>query len=70
MMKDRFLLVQQRVKRHEWFSAPVITSSKRDYIKLTPINALLGGQGSKYVLGMLTQPQEGKYFLEDLTTQV
>eukprot|EP00953_Heterococcus_sp_UTEX-ZZ885_P027635 14806-Heterococcus_DN1.PRE.4 len=70
MLKERLLLVQQRVARHELFCPPVISSSKRDYLKITPLDSLLGSHGTKCLLGMLTQPSEGNYHIEDLTCQV
>ncbi|CAM9757558.1 unnamed protein product [Phaeothamnion confervicola] len=70
MFRDRFLLAQQRVQRNKLFCRPVIASSRREHLQLTALDALVGARGTKVVLGMLTQPQEGRYCLEDLTSQV
>jgi hypothetical protein len=34
MMRERLMLMQQRVARHELFRPPVIATSKRDYLKV------------------------------------
>ncbi|KAG5179611.1 DNA polymerase alpha/epsilon subunit B-domain-containing protein [Tribonema minus] len=70
MLRDRLLLMQQRTQRHELFRAPVIASSRKDTIKLTSLDSLLGSHGGKCIMGMLTQPSEGAYHIEDLTCQV
>lgn len=38
--------------------------------QLSTIEGLIGSQGSKCLLGMLTQPEEGVYYLEDTTSHV
>ena len=37
---------------------------------LTPVESLLGRSGVRYLLGMIVQVEEGKYYLEDHTAQV
>ena len=34
MLRDRFLLVQQRLQRNEMFCKPLIASTNRDYIEV------------------------------------
>jgi DNA polymerase epsilon subunit 2 len=70
MFRDRFLLVQQRVLRNQLFSAPIISSSKREFVQLTQVEALLGSEGVKRLLGMLTQKEEGQYYLEDISGSI
>mmetsp|Transcript_33 Transcript_33/g.115 ORF Transcript_33/g.115 Transcript_33/m.115 type:complete len:519 (-) Transcript_33:47-1603(-) len=70
MWRERYQLVEQRVLRNAMFSPPVLGSSKREYFQLTPLESLLGTTGTKYVLGMLVQPEEGRYCIEDQSSRV
>ncbi|CAN0519245.1 unnamed protein product, partial [Ectocarpus sp. 8 AP-2014] len=70
MYRERFLMVRQRVQRHDLFRPPIIESSRREYIKLSPLDSLVGSADLRWLLGMLTQPEEGKYFLEDEVTRL
>ncbi|CAM9215034.1 unnamed protein product [Ascophyllum nodosum] len=70
MYRERYLMVRQRVQRHELFRPPIIESSRRDYIKLSPLDSLVGSSDLRWLLGMLIQAEEGKYFLEDLMTRI
>ncbi|CAM9903806.1 unnamed protein product, partial [Hapterophycus canaliculatus] len=71
MYRERFLMVRQRVHRHDLFRPPIIASSRREYIKLSPLDSLVSYAADlRWLLGMLTQPEEGKYFLEDLVTRL
>lgn len=80
MMAQRFALVHQRVLRHESFrqkNTSFPSGQANDTVlqrTLTPIESLLGKQDSKLVpvlvLGILTQIEEGKFYLEDPTGQV
>ena len=40
MLRDRFLLVQQRLQRNEMFCKPLIASTNRDYIEVSIWNLL------------------------------
>ena len=73
---DRFLLIQQRLRRHALFR-PVqwgqLGSSRpsRDVAELTELKALLGLVGERrYVTGFLTRQDEGRYFIEDLSARL
>jgi len=46
------------------------TGGAEDLIELSSIESLLGDAGSRVLLGFLTQPQEGKWFLEDMGSQI
>ncbi|CAN0186838.1 unnamed protein product [Pylaiella littoralis] len=70
MYRERFLMVRQRVHRHDLFRPPIIKTSRREYIKLSPLDSLVGSDDLRWLLGMLTQPVEGKYFLEDTVTRL
>ncbi|CAN0602891.1 unnamed protein product, partial [Ectocarpus sp. 12 AP-2014] len=41
MYRERFLMVRQRVHRHDLFRPPIIESSRREYIKLSPLDSLV-----------------------------
>jgi hypothetical protein len=47
MFRDRYLLVQQRLLRNELFSAPLVTTARRDYLQIATIDSLLGTSGAK-----------------------
>lgn len=58
--------ILNRMLRSTTFSAPVLRSANADeHLQLTPIDSLLGSTGVRNVLGMLTQLQEGRWYLED-----
>lgn len=71
MYRDRITFVQQRLLRSGQFSMRGINNNlnnnkhfqKRE---LSPISALLGGQGKHTLLGILTQPEEGVWYIEDV----
>lgn len=67
MFRERLLLVKQRLLRNENFCPPSMQmTDSANFISITPIKALIGHDGSEFVLfGMLTQVEEGKVFLED-----
>ena len=72
MMRERYHLIHQRCMRNRLFRPPVLRNGTTgtDVFELTPIESLTGVTGSRYVLGMLTVPEEGVYHLEDLTASV
>ena len=39
-------------------------------MQLTPLQSLVGSTGTKYVLGFISQLEDGRFFLEDSTTQI
>eukprot|EP01128_Nolandella_sp_AFSM9_P006982 TRINITY_DN3709_c0_g1_i1.p1 TRINITY_DN3709_c0_g1~~TRINITY_DN3709_c0_g1_i1.p1 ORF type:complete len:518 (-),score=54.45 TRINITY_DN3709_c0_g1_i1:27-1580(-) len=61
MFEERFLLIQQRLKRNPLFIGDDA---------LTPIESLLGVTGERYVLGFLSQLTEGEFYLEDTKSHV
>jgi hypothetical protein len=64
-MKERFQIVEQRVKRHKVFAKPAFARGGGSYQELTPISGIRRAQGTVCVLGLLTQPYSGRFFLED-----
>ncbi|KAF5892253.1 DNA polymerase epsilon subunit 2, partial [Clarias magur] len=76
LFRERYTILQQRIHRHELFTAPLIgvaADEARNKFQLKTVEALLGSTaklGEVIVLGMITQLKEGKFFLEDLTGSV
>jgi len=80
MFAQRYALIQQRILRQDIFQPKLITAtnSRRscrgndggENITLTPVESLLGRSGRRFLLGMIVQVEEGKYYLEDHTGQV
>lgn len=79
MFRERLLLTQQRLLRSELFvlrgmssntisGASVGADGSGDVHELSTIESLLGSTGVKVLFGMLTQPEEGVWFLEDLSS--
>ena len=72
----RYHLISQRIRRHKLFRPSVWGSSAADGsnntdCELTELKALLGLVGQpRYVLGFLTQPEENRYFIEDLSARL
>ena len=70
LFRERFLLLQQRIGRHRMFLKPAFEcgSENRAFCELTPLTGLLGAAGeTKYVMGCLSQLEDDRFFLEDLT---
>ena len=67
MYAVRLAMIEQRTRRHTMFKPPVLTHSvqPRQHIEITSIDALLGRSGSRVVLGMLAELEEGVFHLED-----
>jgi DNA polymerase epsilon subunit 2 len=75
LYRERFHLLQQRVARHRMFVKPAFNAggaaAQRTYCELTPLTGLLGHSvGTKYVMGCLSQLEDDRFFLEDLTGQI
>lgn len=69
MFRQRYSLIHQRMLRHEIFQHAGTTNAGTPQ-QLTQIESLHGSSGMKCVLGMISQIEEGKYFLEDLDASV
>lgn len=76
VFRDRYMMLQQRTLRNQLFSKAIQgVENEIDRFVITPVEALLGKQSSEdtdqpaeslVIMGMLTQLQEGKFYLEDL----
>ncbi|KAK9814165.1 hypothetical protein WJX72_001491 [[Myrmecia] bisecta] len=71
---DRMYLLQQRLRRNPMFSKPVFDNlggTSRAFCELTELKALLGLVGqTRYVMGCISQLEDGRFFLEDLSASV
>jgi DNA polymerase epsilon subunit 2 len=73
LYRERFKLLQQRISRHRMFTKPSFecgggANDARAYCELTPLTGLLGAAGeTRYVMGCLSQLEDDRFFLEDLT---
>ena len=76
---DRFLLIQQRLRRHHLFrphqfsnlNTGAAAAARSQVAELTELKALLGLVGERrYVSGFLTRQDEGRYFIEDLSARL
>ena len=67
MYTNRLHMLEQRVRRHEMFKTPILANAvgSGQHLELTSIDALLGRGGTRVVLGMLSELEEGRVFLED-----
>ena len=71
LFRERFELVHQRLRRNDLFTPPVLGASKPEYVELTPIESLPGVRGTAAtVLGLIIQPEEGDFALEDLQRSI
>jgi DNA polymerase epsilon subunit 2 len=79
MHSQRYALTHQRLLRHQDFRPKELlqlgSTEESIQYRLTPIESLLGRQKHRHeksilLLGLLTQVEEGQYYLEDLTGQV
>eukprot|EP00574_Skeletonema_japonicum_P003478 CAMPEP_0201731208 /NCGR_PEP_ID=MMETSP0593-20130828/24908_1 /ASSEMBLY_ACC=CAM_ASM_000672 /TAXON_ID=267983 /ORGANISM="Skeletonema japonicum, Strain CCMP2506" /LENGTH=553 /DNA_ID=CAMNT_0048223925 /DNA_START=88 /DNA_END=1749 /DNA_ORIENTATION=- len=77
MFNQRYALIQQRILRQDIFQPKLVTNrlgrsaqNNGGTHTITPVESLLGRSGRRFLLGMIVQVEEGKYYLEDHTAQV
>jgi DNA polymerase epsilon subunit 2 len=75
MYRQRLLLGQQRLLRGGLVRLRGMDSNKlredeRKMPELSSIESLLGSTGTRVLFGMITQPEEGCWYLEDLTANI
>ncbi|KAE8653182.1 DNA polymerase epsilon subunit B [Cucumis sativus] len=72
LYRDRFLLLSQRLSRDQHFSKPAfdIGMSHFGSCEISPIQSLVGQTGRKWVMGVISQMEDGHFYLEDLTASV
>ncbi|KAL4316596.1 hypothetical protein AHAS_Ahas15G0300900 [Arachis hypogaea] len=72
LYRDRFLLLFQRLSRDQNFSKPAFESEFSHFgsCEISPIQSLVGQTGRKWVMGVISQLEDGHFYLEDLTASV
>ncbi|KAG6607402.1 DNA polymerase epsilon subunit B, partial [Cucurbita argyrosperma subsp. sororia] len=72
LYRDRFLLLSQRLSRDQHFSKPAFDSGMSHFgsCEISPVQSLVGQTGRKWVMGVISQMEDGHFFLEDLTASV
>ncbi|KAA3490160.1 DNA polymerase epsilon subunit 2-like [Gossypium australe] len=77
LYRDRLLLLFQRVSRDQHFIKPafdtdVDTSPSCQFMvgQLSTIQSLVGQRGRRWVMGVISQLEDGHFYLEDLTAAV
>ena len=73
MYRERYILVLQRLLHSGKFALRTSMSSENrntEVIELSTIESLLGDTGTRAMLGFITQPQEGVWFLEDKDSSI
>ncbi|KAK4804583.1 hypothetical protein SAY86_004400 [Trapa natans] len=72
LYKDRFLLLYQRLSHDQYFSKPAFDTEMTNLgsCELSSIQSLVGQTGRRWVMGIISQLEDGHFFLEDLTASV
>lgn len=72
LYRDRFLLLFQRVSRDLHFIKPAFSTEISQFggCELSPIQSLVGTNGRRWVMGVISQLEDGHFYLEDLTAAV
>ena len=71
LYRDRFLLLQQRLARSKQFERSTLRTTDRRGIELSSIQSLLGSRAERrFIAGSLSQLEDGRFHMEDLTGTV
>ncbi|KAK2992135.1 hypothetical protein RJ640_002824, partial [Escallonia rubra] len=72
LYRDRFLLLFQRLSRDPHFARPAFDAeySRSGTCEITTIQSLVGRTGKSWILGVISQLEDGHFYLEDLTAAV
>ncbi|GMI81096.1 CYCLOPS 2, DNA polymerase epsilon subunit B2 [Hibiscus trionum] len=72
LYRDRFLLLFQRVSRDQHFIKPSFDTDVENSqsCQLSTIQSLVGQRGKRWVMGVISQLEDGHFYLEDLTAAV
>ncbi|XP_057446745.1 DNA polymerase epsilon subunit B [Lotus japonicus] len=72
LYRDRFLLLFQRLSRDQNFSKPAFDSEFSHFgsCEISPIQSLVGRTGRRWVMGVISQLEDGHFYLEDLSASV
>lgn len=72
LYRERLQLLQQKLLHDANFIRPAlaIEGAEAQHKELTPLQSLAGSSGRKYILGLISQLEDGRFFLEDLGSSV
>ncbi|MBA0864953.1 hypothetical protein Goshw_007575 [Gossypium schwendimanii] len=72
LYRDRLLLLFQRVSRDQHFIKPAFDTDvdTSPSCQLSTIQSLVGQRGRRWVMGVISQLEDGHFYLEDLTAAV
>ncbi|XP_071700833.1 DNA polymerase epsilon subunit B [Rutidosis leptorrhynchoides] len=72
LYRDRFLLLSQRLTRIPQFSKPSFSTESSEFgsCEISQIQSLVGRTGISWVMGVISQLEDGHFYLEDLTAAV
>ncbi|XP_052201832.1 DNA polymerase epsilon subunit B [Diospyros lotus] len=72
LYRDRFLLLLQRLSRDPHFSRSAFDTERSQFgsFEISPIQSLIGLTGRRWVMGVISQLEDGHFYLEDLTAAV
>ncbi|XP_022137711.1 DNA polymerase epsilon subunit B isoform X2 [Momordica charantia] len=72
LYRDRFLLLSQRLSRDQHFSKPAFNTGMSHFgsCEISSIQSLVGQTGRRWVMGVISQMEDGHFYLEDLTASV
>ncbi|KAJ4960388.1 hypothetical protein NE237_020298 [Protea cynaroides] len=72
LYRDRYQLLLQRISRHQHFSKPAFDTDMMESgsCEISPVQSLIGHMGRKWIMGVISQLEDGHFYLEDLTASV
>ncbi|XP_028105713.1 DNA polymerase epsilon subunit B-like [Camellia sinensis] len=72
LYRDRFLLLLHRLSRDQHFSKAAFDTERSQFgsCEISPIQSLIGLTGGRWVMGVISQLEDGHFYLEDLTGTV
>ncbi|KAM7250097.1 hypothetical protein ACFE04_021980 [Oxalis oulophora] len=72
LYRDRMQLLLQRVSRDPHFSKPAFDAEMSSFgsCEISSIQSLVGQTGTRWIMGVISQLEEGHFYLEDLTASV
>ena len=72
LYRNRFQLLQQRLMKDKHFVKPAFEGHQSTYgsCEITPLQSLVGSSGSKWVMGVISQLEDGRFHLEDLSAVI
>ncbi|XP_043697593.1 DNA polymerase epsilon subunit B-like [Telopea speciosissima] len=72
LYRNRYQLLLQRISRHQHFSKPAfdIEMMESGGCEISPVQSLIGRMGRKWIMGVISQLEDGHFYLEDLTASV